>query len=174
MDALAAEPLDNLLTELTQADAVEREFWIFLRHAEDIALGGISVHAEKQVGRRKMKQAQGMRLGHLSESEDAAQFVGGGRNSDRQQLIAGLGRSDEVADGTDAADARHQRGHLVKRAALAKLLESPELSNVKAGFLDAAIFVEMKRDFGMAFDARYRIDEDGLALLHEISLSVTS
>ena len=72
---------------------------------------------------------------------------------------------------TDAADARHQRRHLVKRTAFAQLLEAAELGDVKAGVLDPAFFVEMQRDLGMAFDAGHRIDDDGAALLHDVSLS---
>jgi hypothetical protein len=36
---------------------------------------------------------------------------------------------------------------------------------VKAGFLDAAVFVQVKRDLGVAFDARNRIDDDAAAAL---------
>jgi hypothetical protein len=32
----------------------------------------------------------------------------------------------------------------------------------------------MQRDLGVAFDARHRIDDDGLALAHEISLLAMS
>ncbi len=89
----------------------------------------------------------------------------------RQQRVAGLGRSDQMADRADAADARHQRRHLVKRAAFAKLLEAAELRDVKSRVLDASVFVQMKRDLGVALDAGDRIDDDGIALLHEVSLA---
>ena len=36
--------------------------------------------------------------------------------------------------------------------------------------LHATVFVQVQRDLGVAFDARHRIDDDGVALLHEISL----
>ena len=159
-----------LLAELAQADAVERELGILLGNSKNVAGGRIGVHAEQQVGRRKVKQAQGVGLGDLRQPEDAAQLVGGGRNLDRQQRVAGLGRGDQVADRADAADARHQRRHLVKRPAFAQLLEAAELGDVKAGFFDPAVFVQVKRDLGMAFDARNRIDDDAAALLHEVSL----
>ena len=109
-----------------------------------------------------------------AKSENAAQFVRGGRNFHRQQRVARLGRRDQMADRTDAADARHQRRHFVERTALAELLEAAELGDVEAGILDPAVFVEMQRDLGMAFDARHRIDDDGVALLHEISLLAVS
>ena len=174
MDALAAEPLDDALAELAQADAVAGELGVLLRNAEDVAGGRIGVHAEQQVGRREMEQAQSVRLDDLRQFENAAQLVGGRRNSYRQQRVAGLGGGDQVADRADAADARHQRRHLVKRAALAQLLEAAELGDVKAGFLDPAIVVQVKRDLGVAFDARNRIDDDATALLHEVSLIASS
>ena len=167
MDALAPEALDDALAELPQANAVQRELGILLRDSKNVAGGGIGVHAEQQVRRRKMKQAESVRLRDLGQSEDAAQFVGRGRNPYRQQRVAGLGGRDQVADRADAADARHQRGHLVKRTAFAQLLEAAELGHVKACFLDPAVFVQVERDLGMAFDARNRIDDDAAALLHE-------
>ena len=75
-----------------------------------------------------------------------------------------------MADRADAADPRHQRRHLVKRPPFAQLLKAAKLGDVKAGFLDPAVFVQVKRDLGMAFDARNRIDDDTAALLHEVSL----
>ena len=75
-----------------------------------------------------------------------------------------------MADRTNAADARHQGWHLIKRTAFAQLLEAAKLCDVKPGILNAAVFVEVKRDLGMPFDARNRIDNDGAALPHEVSL----
>jgi len=111
-----------------------------------------------------MKKAEGVRLGNLGESEDAAQFVGGRRNSYGEQRVARLGGRDQMADRADAADARHQGRHLVKRAPFTQLLETAKLGDVKARFLDPAIFVQMERDFGMTFDARNRIDDDAALL----------
>ena len=128
-----------------------------------LLIARIGVHAQQQVGRGKMKEAQGVRLHDLRQTENAAQFVGGGRNADRQQRVAGLGGSDQVADRADAADARHQRRHLVERPAFAELFEAAELGHVKAGVLDAAIFVEVERDLGVPFDAGDRIDHDAFS-----------
>src|ERR1700686_2890756 len=174
MDALPAQALDDALAELTQANAIERELGILLRDSKDVAGGRIGVHAEQQVGRREVEQAQSVRLGDLRQSKDAAKFVGSGRNFYRQQGVAGLGGRDQMADRADAADPRHQGRHLVKRTAFAQLLEAAELSHVKAGFFDPAVFVQVKRDLGMAFDARNRIDDDATTLLHEISLIALS
>ena len=117
-----------------------------------------------------MKEAQGVRLRNLREPEDAAQLVGRRRNSHGEQRVARLGGRDQMADRADAADARHQGRHLVKRAPFAQLLEAAKLGHVKASFLDPAVFVQMERDLGMTFDARNRIDDDA-ALLHDVSLA---
>src|SRR5271165_218039 len=108
MNALPSQPLNDLLAELTQADAVEGEFGILFRNSEDVALGWVRIHAEQQIRRGKMKEAEGVRLRDLGETEDAAQFVGRRRNSYCKQRVTRFGRSDQMADRADAADARHQ------------------------------------------------------------------
>src|SRR6516162_9411231 len=76
-----------------------------------------------------------------------------------------------MAHGTNAADARHQRGHLIEWPPFAQLLKASELRYVEARILDAAVFVQMQRDLRMAFDARHRIDDDGAFRLHDVSLT---
>ena len=68
-----------------------------------------------------------------------------------------------MAHRADAADARHQRRHLVKRPAFAELLEAAELGDVEVGFLDVALLVQMDRDLGVALDAGDRVDDDFLS-----------
>src|SRR5579871_2244943 len=51
VNALSAEALDDLLTELAQLDSIEGEFGILLGYAENIALGRIRVHAQQQIRR---------------------------------------------------------------------------------------------------------------------------
>ena len=51
MDALLAEPLDQLLAELAQRDPVTQHIGVFLEEPHEVAFGGIGVHAEQQVGR---------------------------------------------------------------------------------------------------------------------------
>src|ERR1035438_945921 len=67
-----------------------------------------------------------------------------------------------MADRADAANARHERWHLIKRAALAEFLEPAELGDVEIGFLDVALLVQMERDFGVPLDAGHRVDHNGL------------
>ena len=75
MNALSAQPFDDLLAKLAQADAIQRQLGILLGHAEDIALRRVGIHAEQQIGRGKMEQAQRVRLRDLRQSKDAAQLV---------------------------------------------------------------------------------------------------
>lgn len=75
-----------------------------------------------------------------------------------------------MAHRTDAADARHQGGHLIEGAAFAEFFESAKLRDVKMRFLNAALVVEVQRNLGMALDPRYRInDENRTVLLHSFS-----
>jgi len=74
-----------------------------------------------------------------------------------------------MADGADAANARHQGWHLVERTAFAKLFEAAELRDVKASLLDGSIFVEMQSDFGMTLDSGHGVDNNCPALLHSFT-----
>ena len=69
-----------------------------------------------------------------------------------------------MADGADAADAGHERRHLVEGTALAELLEAAELGDVEAGVFDSSLIVEMEGDLGMALDTGYGVDQDGFAV----------
>ncbi len=67
-----------------------------------------------------------------------------------------------MADGTDAADARHDRRHLVDRTTLGDPLEAPELGHVELGVDHLARVVEVNGDLGVAFDPGDRVDDDRL------------
>ena len=58
-----------------------------------------------------------------------------------------------MAHRADAADARHQRRHLVERPAFAEFLEAAELRDVEMRVFDVALVVEVERDLGVALDA---------------------
>ena len=58
MNTLSAQLLDDFLSKLAQTDAVKRQGRVLLCDAEDIALGRIGIHAEEQVRRGKMEEAQ--------------------------------------------------------------------------------------------------------------------
>ena len=70
----------------------------------------------------------------------------GRRGSHRQDRVAGLGGGDQVADRADAADARHERRHLVRTAGPRRIFEAAELRHVELGVFDLARFVQVDGD----------------------------
>ena len=166
MDALVAQQLDDALAEAAQGDAGAAQLGLGRRHAQNVAHGGVRVHAQQQVGRGEMEEAQRVRLHHLRQVQHAPQLRRGVRNPHRHDGFAGLGRGKKVRDRADAADARHQAGHLVERPALGETLKAAHLGDVKVRVLDLALAVELDGDLAVAFQARYRIDGDGLGLAH--------
>ena len=63
MNSLSAQPLDDLLAELAQANAVAGQFGLFLEYAEDVGARRIGVHAKQQVGRREIERNSGHAIG---------------------------------------------------------------------------------------------------------------
>src|SRR5579862_1072726 len=110
-----------------------------------------------------MEKAQSVGLQHLCKSENAAKFFGRPGDAHGQQCIASLGGGNQMADRTDAADARHQRGHFGERAALAKFFKAAELRHVKLGVGDTTVIVKVKSDLGVAFDACYGVNANRFA-----------
>ena len=106
MDLLAAEDLDDFLAELAQADAGAGEVGIGGDQAEDVALGLGGIPAEQEIRRAEVEEAQGVALDELAEVHQPAQLVGGGRDVDGHDGVAGLGGGEQMADRADAADAR--------------------------------------------------------------------
>ena len=155
MDALAAQDFDNALPELPQPDAAAREVRLHLQQAEDVALGRVRIEAQQQIGRGQMEEAQGMRLQDLPVVHQAAQQRRHRRDLDAEQGVAGLGARQHVAHGADAADARHQRRHLVERPAFADLLEAPKLHHVELRRIHLPAVVQVDGDLGVAFDTSY-------------------
>ncbi len=162
VNALLRQSFDDLQAELAQFDAQARQLGILLDHADHVALGGIGVHAEQQVGRGEIEEAEGVRLHVLRAVQQLAQLARHGRDAHRQNGVAGLGRRQQVADRADAANAGGDAGHLVERPPLGELLESAHLGDVELRAGDMAIVVQMDRDLCVSFDPAYRIDHDSL------------
>src|SRR5450755_2789177 len=104
MNALASQSFNNLLPELTQPNSVARQLRIPFENSPQVALRRIGVHAEQEIGRRKVKHAKRMRLHDLRHIENAAKLVGRRRNTDRKQGIAGFGRSNQMTHGANSAN----------------------------------------------------------------------
>ena len=111
MDAAAAEDLDDLLSELPETDAAPGELLVVRDQAEDVPRGRVRVEPEEKVGRRQVEEAQRMRLDPLCERDEPAQLLGGLRDLDRKDVVAGLGGGDQVAGRADAADAGGDASH---------------------------------------------------------------
>ena len=159
---LRAEQLDDVLAEAAQSDAGQAQVGPGCRHAEDVARCGVGLHAQQQIGRGEMEEAQGVRLDHLGQIQHPPELRGGMRNADRHDGFAGFGGGQHMRDRADAADARREAGHLVKRPAFRELLKAAHLRDVKVRVLHLALAVELDGDLAVAFEARYGIDGDRL------------
>ena len=162
VDALVAEEFDDVLAKAAQANAGEAQLRLRGDDAEYMACRGVGLHAQQQVRRGKIEEAQGVRLDHLRQVQHAAQLRSGVRDAHRHDGLAGLGRGDEMRDRADAADARHEAGHLVKRPALREPLEAAYLGDVEVRVLNLALVVELNGDLAVAFEAGNGIDGDCL------------
>ena len=68
-----------------------------------------------------------------------------------------------MRDRADAADARHQAGHLVERAALREAFEAAHLRHVEMRVFHLTLVVELDGDLAVALKAGNGINGDGLA-----------
>ena len=74
MDFLASQPLDDLLTDLSQSDTIFRQGWMAFHNFENIALSRIGIHPEQEIGRGEMKKAERVRLENRSEDQNAPEI----------------------------------------------------------------------------------------------------
>ena len=155
---LLRQTFDDLQPELAQVDAEAGEFRMLLDHPDHVALRGIGIHAEQDVGRGQIEEAQRVRLNELCVMQQRTQHPRGRRDVDRRDGVAGLGRGQLVADRADSADARGDARHLVERPPLDEFLEAAHLGDVELGVGHAARVVQEDRDLGVAFDAAHRVD----------------
>ena len=107
-----------------------------------------------------MEEAQRVALDDLAEVHQPAQLVGGGRDVDGHDGVAGLGRGEQMADRADAADARGDAGHFAVGPAFAEFLEAAEFDDVELGVGHVAGVVHEDADLGMALDAGHGINDD--------------
>ena len=116
-----------------------------------------------------MEEVQRMRLHDLAIVQQAAQLL----RRRRQRAVAGdevhrLGRRDEVADRTDAAEALHRDRHLPVRPALDEDLEAAELDDVEPDLMNPVLLVEEDRHLAVPLDAGDRLDGDATQLLRRL------
>ncbi len=161
VDALPGDPLDDLLAEPAQGDAVTDDVRPLLEEAHDVPARRVRIHAQEQVGRREVEEREGVRLHDLGAMEQLAKLRGGRRDTHGHDGVAGLRRGEEVADRADAADARRDGGHLVVGPSLDEALEASDLRDMELRVCHLPGIVEGDRDGGMPLDARDVVDGDG-------------
>ena len=122
---------------LRSATPVARQLGILFDQAENVAARRVGIEAQQQVGRRKVEEAERVGLHVLRAMDQFAQLDAGLGRRHRHDGVAGLGGGQQVAHRADAADARGDGGHLVKRPALGELLESAHLGDVELRVGDA-------------------------------------
>ncbi len=120
---------------------------------------GVSQPSRK-VRRAQVEKAQRVRLDELAEVQQPAQLVGGGRNVDGHQRVAGLGGRERVAHRAYAADALGDAGHFGVGPAFAKFLKAAKLDDVKFRVGHVAFVIQKNADFGVALDAGHGINDD--------------
>ena len=117
MDALAGQPFDRLLAELAQRDAVARALGMLFDQAQHVAARRIGIHAQQQVGRREVEEAQRVGLHELRAMQQFAQHGGRLGNLHGHDGVAGFHGGQQMAHRTDAADARRDGRHFIERPA---------------------------------------------------------
>ncbi len=125
-----------------------------------LRLAGSASNPNSRSGADRWKKREGVRLHDLAEVDHPPQVLTRGGRLDGEDVVDGLGRCDQVADGADAADAGHDGRHLVDGASLRDALEATELGHVEVRVDHLATIVELDGDFGVAFDPGDGIDDD--------------
>ncbi len=137
-----------------------REIGVGGDQAEDIPPGRIGIHAQKEVGPAEVEKRQCVGLDYLTQVHQPAELVCCRRDGDRENLVARLGRGQQMADRADTADPGRDSGHLPQGAPFTKLFEPAELGHVEAGIAHPASVIELNRDLGVTFDPRHGVDQD--------------
>ena len=169
VNALSRDVGDDFLAELAREHALLGEFRESCGDADDVALGDLALEAEQEIGRRQMEEMQRVRLHQLPVVQQATQFLGGRRQGpEAGDQVHRLGRRQEVADRTDAAQPLHGDRDLPVRPALDEDLEAPELDDMEPDLMNPVLLVEEDRHFAVALDAGDRFDGDAAQLVRRL------
>ena len=157
--ALAAGHTDHLLTKFAQQHALARNVGVRCGHAQDVALRGLAVKSQQQVGRGQVEEMQRMGLHDLSVVHEPTHHLGRARNAvDAQGLVQRLAGGQMVRHGADAAQALHHHRHFPVGAPHDERLEAAELHDVQSCLLHTALGVQQQCDLAVPFHARNGID----------------
>ena len=151
MHALLGQPLDHLLAELAQRDAVARQSRDASRCTpKTLRCAGSESKPSSRSGAERWKKLSACDCTNCAQCSSSRSLTRGLGDAHRHDGVAGLGRGQQVADRADAADARGDGRHLVVRAALGELLEAAHLRDVELRAGDLAVVVQMDGDLGVA------------------------
>ena len=153
-----SKPFDDLLTELAQANRLERQLRVGLKKAGDVANLRRGIRAQDQVRSCQHEEMHRVRLDDLAHVHQFAEQLGRAGGLDADDHIARLCGHQMMAHRADAADAFGNQRHLVEQPSFAEALETAELVDVKPGAFQLPVVVEVKGDFGVALNARHRLD----------------
>ena len=107
-----------------------------------------------------MKKTERVRGNDLPQMQKAPDQNSRGRNCDVHNHLTSFGAGDGMANRANAANARCDIRHFGEKTSLAEFLEAAEFVHVKLRVAHLALVIQLKRDFRVAFDARYGIDRD--------------
>ena len=156
MEFPAADPVDDLLSDLAQTNALPDDLRPVPGQSDDVAFSRVGIQTEHDIRAGKMEEAEGMTEDQLGQREQAAQPAGGRWRFQSEDAVSGLGGSQGMTDRADAADAGGNGRHLPEGSADAEGLETAELLHLQAGFRHLAGIVQADADAGVTFDAGYR------------------
>src|SRR5512138_3055093 len=109
-----------------------------------------------------MEKAQRVRLQDLRQSEDAAELVSGRRNANCKQRVASFRGGDEMADGANSANPRHEGRHFGKWPSFTEFLKSAELCDVEMRVFHHSVGAKVKRYLRVPLNPGYRVDNNRL------------
>src|ERR1017187_2462632 len=155
---------DYLLTELAKSNPAPGNVRVLLDKADNVALRGVAVPTEQQVRRAEVEETQGVRLRDLAHVQQLAQQFRRTGNFHAQDRVAGFRTRQQMAYGTDTADARGNLRHLGEAAPFAEFFEPAKLDHGKSRIRYLARLVEMNRDLRVSLDARNGVDGDDVAV----------
>src|SRR5271166_6535689 len=101
MNLLASQKLNDLLAELSEANAPAGELGLGGNQPENVPADRVAVHAQDQIRSAEMEERQSMGLDDLAQVHEPPQLVRRRRYRHREDRIAGFGRGKQMADRTD-------------------------------------------------------------------------
>ena len=119
--------------------------------AQHVAFGGRSLRPDHEIRASQEVEVQRVVLHEERGVDQLAYLPGGGRRRHLVERIQRLGRRHVMGRGADAANARRDLRHVLRRAALRELFESAQLGHLEIGALHHSLPVQEDLDLAVAF-----------------------